>query len=126
MSDLSLDDMEAEIAETILKELHARVGFLADVGLGYLTLDRQSRTLSGGEVQRVALASAVARGAGRARAIAVMTDTSPPATPCGLCLQTMAEFADQDLPVLLVNLEGEQIEHKLRDLLPHPFELPKS
>jgi cytidine deaminase len=76
--------------------------------------------------ERVALATAVARGAGRARAIAVMTDTSPPATPCGLCLQTMAEFADQDLSVLLVNLEGEQIEHKLSDLLPHPFELPKS
>jgi cytidine deaminase len=76
--------------------------------------------------ERVALATAVARGAGRARAIAVITDTSPPASPCGLCLQTMAEFADQDLPILLINLEGDQIEHKLRDLLPHPFELPSS
>lgn len=76
--------------------------------------------------ERVALAGAVARGAGRARAIAVVTDTSPPATPCGLCLQTMAEFADPELPVLLVNLDGDQIEHKLNDLLPHPFELPKS
>jgi cytidine deaminase len=76
--------------------------------------------------ERVALATAVARGAGRARAIAVITDTSPPASPCGLCLQTMAEFADQDLPLLLINLEGDQIEHKLRDLLPHPFELPSS
>jgi cytidine deaminase len=76
--------------------------------------------------ERVALAAAVARGAGRARAIAVITDTSPPGTPCGLCLQTMVEFADPELPILLVNLDGEQIEHRLRDLLPHPFELPQT
>lgn len=76
--------------------------------------------------ERVAIGAAVARGAGRAQAIAVVTDTSPPASPCGLCLQTMAEFADQDLPILLVNLDGEHIEHRLRDLLPHPFELPST
>jgi len=76
--------------------------------------------------ERVAIAAAVARGAGHVQAIAVITDTSPPAAPCGLCLQTMAEFSDPELPILLVNLDEEQIEHKLRDLLPHPFELPKS
>ncbi|MGB6335289.1 MAG: cytidine deaminase, partial [Thermoanaerobaculia bacterium] len=76
--------------------------------------------------ERVAVAAAVARGARRAQAIAVVTDTSPPAPPCGLCLQTMAEFAGPELPILLVNLDGEQVEHKLQDLLPHPFELPTS
>ena len=50
---------EREIAEPILREIRSRLGYLCHVGLGYLTLDRQSRTLSGGEVQRVNLTTAL-------------------------------------------------------------------
>ena len=48
-----------EAGRMVLEEVRSRLTYLKDVGLGYLTLDRQSRTLSGGEVQRVALTSAL-------------------------------------------------------------------
>jgi excinuclease ABC subunit A len=59
INELQLTQMEEQIAETILRELRARVGFLVDVGLGYLSLSRQTRTLSGGEAQRINLANSL-------------------------------------------------------------------
>jgi excinuclease ABC subunit A len=56
---LELDEMRARIAETIVREIRSRTGFLVEVGLGYLTLSRQTRTLSGGEAQRINLANSL-------------------------------------------------------------------
>jgi excinuclease ABC subunit A len=56
---LSLSDKEMEIARQVLKEIRSRLGFLEHVGLGYLTLSRAAGTLSGGEAQRIRLATQI-------------------------------------------------------------------
>jgi len=57
--DLKLNEREKIIADKILKEIRNRLGFLNDVGLGYLTLGRAANTLAGGETQRIRLASQI-------------------------------------------------------------------
>ena len=57
LAGLTLAPFEAKVAASIRTEIQQRLEFLDDVGLGYLTLDRQARTLSGGEMQRIRLAS---------------------------------------------------------------------
>ena len=59
---VELNDREATIAERVLKEIHARLGFLLDVGLDYLTLGRGAATLAGGEAQRIRLATQIGSG----------------------------------------------------------------
>lgn len=56
---LKLSEKETKISESIIKEIRARLKFLSDVGLEYLTLSRSSGTLSGGEAQRIRLASQI-------------------------------------------------------------------
>ena len=62
LRDLELSQRERMIAERVLKEVHARLGFLVDVGLDYLSLDRPAATLAGGEAQRIRLATQIGSG----------------------------------------------------------------
>jgi excinuclease ABC subunit A len=59
---LKLDERETTIAERVLKEVRARIKFLLDVGLDYLTLSRSAATLAGGEAQRIRLATQIGSG----------------------------------------------------------------
>ncbi len=62
LNGLELTDRESTIAEQVLKEVNARLGFLLDVGLDYLSLSRSAATLAGGEAQRIRLASQIGSG----------------------------------------------------------------
>ncbi|NDH88976.1 MAG: excinuclease ABC subunit UvrA, partial [Actinobacteria bacterium] len=62
LGELELNDRDAIIAEQVLKEINARLGFLLDVGLDYLSMSRNAATLAGGEAQRIRLASQVGSG----------------------------------------------------------------
>ena len=56
---LQLDKYETNVSERILKEIKSRIQFIKDVGLGYLNLNRKANTLSGGESQRINLATSL-------------------------------------------------------------------
>ena len=71
--------------------------------------------------ERSAVARAVAAGERRLDALAVASGTSPPTPPCGMCLQTLAEFAGRTLPVLLLGARGSQEETTLGELFPRAF-----
>lgn len=73
--------------------------------------------------ERVALGTAVAAGHRDFRALAVVTDGDEPATPCGICRQSLVEFAP-NMPVILANLQGRRQVTTAAELLPGAFRLP--
>ena len=108
-SRLKLSGQRAKIAEKILGELEARLGFLKDVGLDYLTLARSAETLSGGEAQRIRLASQI--GAGLVGVMYILDEPS-----IGLhqrdnarLLQTLARLKDLGNSVIIVEHDEEAI-----------------
>ena len=106
---LELEGAEGEIAETILRELRSRVSFLVDVGLGYLTLARQARTLSGGEAQRISLANSL--GSRLVDTIYVLDEPSIGLHPrdTDALLQLLARLRDGGNTVLVVEHDPQAI-----------------
>ncbi len=108
---LELAGRQGEIAEKILKELRARYRFLVDVGLNYLTLNRSAETLSGGEAQRIRLASQI--GAGLVGVMYILDEPS-----IGLhqrdnerLLSTLIHLRDLGNTVLVVEHDEEAIRN---------------
>jgi excinuclease ABC subunit A len=108
---LTLPGWRGEIAAKIVKEIGDRLGFLANVGLDYLTLDRSADTLSGGEAQRIRLASQVGSGL-----VGVMYILDEPSI--GLhqrdnqrLLDTLARLRDLGNTVIVVEHDEEAIRH---------------
>ena len=106
---LRLEGSRGAIAEKIVKEIRARLRFLVDVGLNYLTLDRSAETLSGGEAQRIRLASQI--GAGLVGVMYILDEPS-----IGLhqrdnarLLSTLSHLRDLGNTVLVVEHDEEAI-----------------
>ena len=107
---LALGPSERQIAEEVLKEIHARLGFLADVGLGYLTLDRPGPSLSGGESQRIRLASQI--GSELTGVLYVLDEPSIGLhqRDNGRLLRTLERLRDLGNSVIVVEHDQETIE----------------
>ncbi len=104
---LSLREMEARIARDVLHEVAERLGFLESVGLGYLTLDRAAATLSGGEAQRIRLATQI--GSGLVGVLYILDEPSIGLHPRdnGRLLQTLCRLRDLGNTVLVVEHDEE-------------------
>jgi excinuclease ABC subunit A len=108
-SGLALPDKEKQIASQVLKEISARLRFLLDVGLDYLTINRSSTTLAGGEAQRIRLASQI--GSGLSGVLYVLDEPS-----IGLhqrdnlkLINTLKELRDLGNTVIIVEHDKETI-----------------
>ncbi len=107
---LQLTGQKAEVADKVLKEITSRLSFLINVGLDYLSLDRSAETLSGGEAQRIRLASQI--GSGLTGVMYVLDEPS-----IGLhqrdnarLLETLANLRDLGNTVIVVEHDQEAIE----------------
>ena len=105
----NLTDQRNEIAHTILKEIRERLGFLVNVGLDYLTLSRNSGTLSGGESQRIRLASQI--GSGLTGVLYVLDEPSIGLhqRDNGRLLETLKNLRDQGNTVIVVEHDEEAV-----------------
>ncbi|MCP4272134.1 MAG: excinuclease ABC subunit UvrA [Gammaproteobacteria bacterium] len=110
MEKLTLPGHRGEIAEKILKEITARLSFLVNVGLDYLSLERSADTLSGGEAQRIRLASQIGAGL-----VGVMYILDEPSIGLhqrdnGRLLQTLMRLRDMGNTVLVVEHDEDAIK----------------
>jgi excinuclease ABC subunit A len=109
INNLHLSDRQAQIGDLALKEIRARLQFLLDVGLDYLTLDRAAMTLSGGEAQRIRLATQI--GSGLTGVLYVLDEPSIGLhqRDNGRLLQTLTKLRDLGNTLIVVEHDEETI-----------------
>lgn len=121
---LSLTSYEQEIAKRVLDELRKRLGYLNEVGIGYLTLDRLSSTLSGGESQRINLATSL--GSSLVGALYVLDEPSIGLHPRdnARLIKILKALRDVGNTVLVVEHDGEMMRESdiIVDMGPHAGE----
>ena len=107
--DLTLSAKEAAIAERVVREIRRRIGFLSGVGLDYLTLDRLSATLSGGEAQRINLATSL--GSSLVGTLYVLDEPSIGLHPRDneRLIRILGQLRDQGNTVLVVEHDADMI-----------------
>lgn len=111
LSDLKLKGNKKEIAQPIVKEILNRLDFLTNVGLEYLTLSRQANTLSGGESQRIRLASQI--GTGLSGVLYVLDEPSIGLHPRDISklISSLKDLRDMDNTVVIVEHDSETMSH---------------
>jgi len=109
ISSLKLKKREKEIASRVLKEVTDRLHFLAKVGLGYLSIDRSSQTLSGGEAQRIRLATQL--GSSLTGVLYVLDEPSMGLHPrdCAKLLESLTAIRDSGNTILVVEHDDDTI-----------------
>jgi excinuclease ABC subunit A len=109
VNDLKLTERERTVGDRVLKEVKDRLSFLARVGLGYLTLDRMSLTLSGGEAQRIRLATQL--GSSLTGVLYVLDEPSIGLHPsdCRKLLESLSSMRDAGNTVIIVEHDEETI-----------------
>lgn len=131
---------EVQIAVLIAQAVHARENAYAPYSgfkVGAIAIDELDRVFPGCNVEngsyglslcaeRTAIAMAIAHGARSIRAILLVSQTNPPSTPCGACLQWMSELATPEMEIIASSLSGEYQRFNLSELLGSPFRLRKS
>ncbi|NOX19757.1 MAG: excinuclease ABC subunit UvrA [Nitrospirae bacterium] len=110
LNELKLSERESFIASRILKEVKERLSFLKQVGVGYLTLDRPAVTLSGGEAQRVRLATQL--GSSLTGVLYVLDEPSIGLHPrdCNRLINTLKKLRDSENTIVIVEHDEETIK----------------
>ena len=129
---MNVDDQRAALVQVARQARDSAYAPYSKFAVGAAVLDEQGRIHAGCNVENAAypqgwcaeasaIAAMVLAGGRRIMAVAVCAVAPQPVTPCGGCRQKLREFAADDCPVWVADLDGERATHTLGSLLPHSF-----